>query len=340
MRITIPEPCHEKWLEMSPKEKGRHCAKCDKVVVDFTQKSDLEIKQYFYDNSNFCGRFHQPQLNRQLTHNHSAWKFGALAFSYLFLNNYVSAQHVLPSASDSTIKLNAIHPSVFNQYPGHSFHQAAYRRKGKSNVIELRAGESLLKSNGVKRIIIETGAFQIPLDTLSKNIHYITIPKGVEWDSFTVLLWGEGNKEIGRIGMRAKDLYISEANVNKVTLAKGSKWYFAMPVAIPMPPIVQGIPPYEPWRFYDSNSFQIPSSFLWGFTTCVYTDTSKKNKEPKDSSKMQLGIEGAEQGSRVPTIVNEEIIKQRSKTWVWLLVAALLTLIGFLLFKKRGKKNG
>jgi hypothetical protein len=32
----IPSPCQEDWVSMSPAERGRHCAKCDKVVRDFT----------------------------------------------------------------------------------------------------------------------------------------------------------------------------------------------------------------------------------------------------------------------------------------------------------------
>jgi hypothetical protein len=34
--IHIPRPCHEDWSHMSPAEQGRHCAKCAKVVRDFT----------------------------------------------------------------------------------------------------------------------------------------------------------------------------------------------------------------------------------------------------------------------------------------------------------------
>ncbi|MDO5856927.1 hypothetical protein Q2490_06465 [Myroides odoratimimus] len=38
-RIEIPEPCHEDWDKMAPQDKGRHCAVCDKVVVDFSKAS-------------------------------------------------------------------------------------------------------------------------------------------------------------------------------------------------------------------------------------------------------------------------------------------------------------
>lgn len=150
---------------MSPKAKGRLCAKCDKVVVDFTHKSDLEIKQHFYENDNVCGRFQELQLNRPLTQNSSAWKFGALAFSYLFLNNYVSGQHVLPGQSDTSITLANPNPANFLPHPGLSNYQMASHQKGKSNVIEIHANLSFLKNYGVSRLIVETGKFQIPLDS-------------------------------------------------------------------------------------------------------------------------------------------------------------------------------
>lgn len=66
--INIPEPCHESWAEMQPSGCGRHCAHCEKVVIDFTQMSDEEIIKIFTaqkDNPP-CGRFTNAQLNRPL----------------------------------------------------------------------------------------------------------------------------------------------------------------------------------------------------------------------------------------------------------------------------------
>ena len=45
-KITIPQTCHESWSEMTPNTLGRYCASCDKTMVDFTRKTDIEIAAY------------------------------------------------------------------------------------------------------------------------------------------------------------------------------------------------------------------------------------------------------------------------------------------------------
>lgn len=64
--FSIPTPCHENWAAMTPTAQGRHCAACNKVVVDFTQKTDAEILALLGQASSTCGRFHEDQLQRPL----------------------------------------------------------------------------------------------------------------------------------------------------------------------------------------------------------------------------------------------------------------------------------
>lgn len=65
LRITIPKPCHEDWNIMTPEETGRFCAVCSKGVVDFTDKTSVEIQDYFINNrgKNICGRFKSKDVN-------------------------------------------------------------------------------------------------------------------------------------------------------------------------------------------------------------------------------------------------------------------------------------
>lgn len=61
--IQVPEPCHEDWGKMSPKDKGRFCTSCSKTVVDFTKMNKSEVASYMNENENVCGRFTTDQLN-------------------------------------------------------------------------------------------------------------------------------------------------------------------------------------------------------------------------------------------------------------------------------------
>ncbi len=66
--IKISRPCAESWDAMTPAAAGRHCATCQKTVVDFTLKSDAEILAYFQQTGpgNTCGRFRPEQVARPL----------------------------------------------------------------------------------------------------------------------------------------------------------------------------------------------------------------------------------------------------------------------------------
>jgi len=62
-KLTIPEPCHEDWDKMTPKDNGRFCLSCSKTVVDFTAMLPEEIQQYFISHKNVCGRLKSEQLS-------------------------------------------------------------------------------------------------------------------------------------------------------------------------------------------------------------------------------------------------------------------------------------
>jgi hypothetical protein len=66
IKISIPEPCHENWFEMTPTKKGRFCCNCNKNVIDFTKSSDREILLSFNETQKLCGRFKISQLDRNI----------------------------------------------------------------------------------------------------------------------------------------------------------------------------------------------------------------------------------------------------------------------------------
>lgn len=64
--LTVPQPCHEDWEQMTPAEQGRICAACNKVVVDFSQKTDAELLLWLSGSPDTCGQFRADQLGRPL----------------------------------------------------------------------------------------------------------------------------------------------------------------------------------------------------------------------------------------------------------------------------------
>src|ERR1043165_1898261 len=66
--IQIPKPCHENWHNMTPKEQGRYCGSCEKIVIDFTKMSDKELLNHFTKAADqpVWGRFANDQLNRKI----------------------------------------------------------------------------------------------------------------------------------------------------------------------------------------------------------------------------------------------------------------------------------
>ena len=65
LTLSIPQPCSENWAAMTPTAQGRHCAACDKVVVDFTRMTDAEVVAWLQKQSGkICGRVRADQLAR------------------------------------------------------------------------------------------------------------------------------------------------------------------------------------------------------------------------------------------------------------------------------------
>jgi protein TonB len=58
------QACHENWQQMTPTAQGRHCAACNREVIDFTQATtaDLHRARAAAPGGRLCGRFRLSQL--------------------------------------------------------------------------------------------------------------------------------------------------------------------------------------------------------------------------------------------------------------------------------------
>lgn len=63
----ITKPCKENWLRMKPNKNGRYCAKCSRIVVDFSKMKDHDIINYLHSHSKekTCGHFLSAQLDNE-----------------------------------------------------------------------------------------------------------------------------------------------------------------------------------------------------------------------------------------------------------------------------------
>lgn len=80
LTLSIPNPCREKWNTFTHSEKGGHCNRCDKHVIDFTKLNDEQIIRFFQSSApHACGRFLPGQLKRYTGHlsgqNKTGFKF-------------------------------------------------------------------------------------------------------------------------------------------------------------------------------------------------------------------------------------------------------------------------
>lgn len=66
VKIVIKNPCSQDWNSMSEDSTGKFCQSCQKNVIDFTSKSDSDIKEFLKDKQGekLCGRFYVHQVER------------------------------------------------------------------------------------------------------------------------------------------------------------------------------------------------------------------------------------------------------------------------------------
>ncbi|PAW93775.1 hypothetical protein CKK33_09820 [Mucilaginibacter sp. MD40] len=115
--ISIPQPCHQNWNNMTPADKGRHCQLCGKDIVDFTGFTDQQLITYLSMGTKTCGRLLPQQINninRQLkpgSGRRVMWKeltlVAALTAIFTTVNSAVKAQHPIEQGAVDTNKKNS-----------------------------------------------------------------------------------------------------------------------------------------------------------------------------------------------------------------------------------------
>jgi hypothetical protein len=202
IKLRVPEPCHEKWSEMSQSEKGRFCMSCQKEVVDFTTYSDEQILNYFANTSGKqCGRFHPMQLDKKIVpvktlERPSAIKlFLASLLVFLGLREGI-AQEKKKSEPVSQTTNNGSLKEVEQKRAKHS-----YPIKFEGTVVDSVSGEVLI---GATVIIEGTGA---GCSTDIDGHFSLIIPEKYEQDSVPI--------RVAFIGYESKRFYFTPTNAPK-----------------------------------------------------------------------------------------------------------------------------
>jgi CarboxypepD_reg-like domain/Secretion system C-terminal sorting domain len=112
IQLTIADPCHENWDQMTTAEQGRYCASCQKQVMDFTSMSDSQLAAFFKKptSGSVCGRFYQDQLERDIgiQRKRIPWVkyFFQFALPAFLVSMKVTAQGKVKIAGDTTVVID------------------------------------------------------------------------------------------------------------------------------------------------------------------------------------------------------------------------------------------
>jgi hypothetical protein len=112
LQLTIPSPCHENWNTFTPTHKGGFCQSCSKEVIDFTQYTDEQVKDYFKSRpQNTCGRFRPNQLKTYMVIEPKAtprlgWLSLLLSGIMLFFTSRFTQAQSLPKPGIEQIHVN------------------------------------------------------------------------------------------------------------------------------------------------------------------------------------------------------------------------------------------
>lgn len=77
--VHVPNPCPLKLNQLSPVEGGFYCGQCSKVVIDFREKSDVEIVNTLNNSvkGRVCGVYYPRQVNSNFKPTFPVLKFVA-----------------------------------------------------------------------------------------------------------------------------------------------------------------------------------------------------------------------------------------------------------------------
>lgn len=105
--VRLSFVCDKQYEAMSPCNTGRHCAACNKVVIDFTNKTAEDLQAALANDTAICGRFTSAQLAPAPTATPWFKRFAASLFLLIGLGAFskeLSAQTEVPKIDSISAK--------------------------------------------------------------------------------------------------------------------------------------------------------------------------------------------------------------------------------------------
>ncbi|HEY8898268.1 MAG TPA: hypothetical protein VIM79_25750 [Niastella sp.] len=161
--IRIPQPCRENWQNMTPKEQGRYCGSCEKIVIDFTRMSDNELLNFFTKAAGqpVCGHFANDQLNRKIK---PATTNNRFSLAYVW-NLLLATALFFESCVDGKINVMALQaPAVHRATEEHSLDNVAIVADTTEAIPGEVNGEECSKVFGAPLTEMVTSGYTVTLD--------------------------------------------------------------------------------------------------------------------------------------------------------------------------------
>jgi len=195
IQLSIPEPCHENWDQMTPTQQGRFCNACAKQVIDFSEMTDSEVLNYFskVKNEKVCGRAYPDQLDRTIAALPTKkiywyWNYVIALFLLLAKSNGSKAQSrkgMIVPRPVGTVNLQATKTPAAKQFIIHDFVADEH-----GQAIPF-ASIRLLNSN-IGVIADENGKFTLAIDQLNSTIEV----SALNYETKQVVIYNESAREI------------------------------------------------------------------------------------------------------------------------------------------------
>ena len=225
-QISIDNPCSKMpWKNMSTAEQGKFCDICSKNVIDFTVMKDPEIIDYLNSqDDNICAKLSTSQLNRVLKIKQNSkikyWKTIAASFLIITATSQAKTSPDKIEVNLSNYKSN-LH---FDKPPSN------IKQDSTSYLITGKVIDKYDRDPIITHVFVEELDIKITTDSLGS--FKIQIPKTIQIDQITLIVYAIGMEDDFRKKIKVIDLPVTELIIERepdtlgtVVITRKKRWW-------------------------------------------------------------------------------------------------------------------